>query len=137
MGNVVDTGDKSFTKNLKKREGPNGNEVAGEKNGEARWGVSANLNANRAKSGSVYADVAYPDVPARPQGVMEKNPVKTSQSFISPEFKASRNDVNRFLRPLVAMAGGFVVGSASTLALFYLASGRKTSNEEPLLAVMA
>jgi len=135
--NVVDKGDTAFTKALKKREAPNTNEVAGEKIGEARWGVSASLNANRAKSAAAYADTAYPDVPARPQGVMEKNPVKTSQSFQSPEFKLERSGTtSSFVRPLAALLIGFLVGSGGTLALFRFGRG-PASSEEPLLAVLA
>jgi len=131
-------GDRDFTKNLKKRDGPNTNEVAGEKIGEARWGVSASLNGNRAKSAAAYADTAYPDVPARPQGVMEKNPVKTSQSFQSPEFKLAQGGAaSNLLRPLAALVIGFFVGSGGTLALFYLGRGSSAASEEPLLAVLA
>merc|ERR1712048_520262 len=118
--NVVDKGDTAFTKALKKREAPNTNEVAGEKIGEARWGVSASLNGNRARSAAAYADTAYPDIPARPTGVLEKNPKKTSQSFQSPEFKLAQGGAaSNLLHPLAALVIGFFVGSGGTLALFY------------------
>merc|ERR1712048_1504502 len=116
----------------------NGNEVAGEKIGEARWGVSVKLNENRAKSAAAYADTAYPDVPARPTGVMEKNLEKVSQSFQSPEFKLAQGGAaSNLLRPLAALVIGFFVGSGGTLALFHFGRGSSTASEEPLLAVLA
>merc|ERR1712157_577726 len=73
--NVVEKQDREFQKALKQRDATS-NQVEGEQIGQARWGVSATLNANRAKSAAVYADATIPDVPARPTGVMDKNPVK-------------------------------------------------------------
>jgi len=135
--NVVDKVDRDFQKGLKKRDAPNTNEVAGEVIGEARWGVAATLNGNRARSEAVYAGVAYPDVPARPAGVMEKNPAKGAQIFQSPEFKLERSGTtSSFVHPLAALLIGFLVGSGGTLVLFRFGRG-PVSSEEPLLAVLA
>merc|ERR1712066_385444 len=106
--NVVEKGDREFTKALKKIEVPT-NAVEGEKIGGARWGVSANLNANRAKSGAVYSGVSIPDIPARPQGTLDKNPVK--QGFSSPEFKAQSGATGTLARSLAALLIGSIVGS--------------------------
>jgi len=69
---------------------------------------------------------------------MEKNPTKVSQSFQSPEFKlAQHGAASTFARPLAALVIGFFVGSGGTLALFHFSRGPSTTNEEPLLSVMA
>merc|ERR1712060_106095 len=132
---VVDKVDKDFQKKIAKRDAPNTNEVAGEKIGEARWGVSASLNGNRARSAAAYSDTAYPDIPARPTGVLDKNPEKVSQSFQSPVFKLAQGGAaSSILRPLAALVIGFFVGSGGTLALFHFGRGSSSASEEPLLA---